>query len=162
MSLEGEEPWDGQVTLAPSTPRPLDGPAPSSSQGNEARGPGLQPAGPKPMERMEKPQRGCEPGTGSHGASGRPPLLPCYSRPSGGCPPLPLPTSKSARDLVTCVETRPSLCVCLLSSNLGCVHKQASPRRLGGSPHPLRPRGPTCRCTRVAVPTSTLPEMPPT
>lgn len=49
----------------------------------------------------------------------------------------------------------PSLCVCLLDSHLGSVHRQALPLRLSGSLHPLQPQGPTCRCTRVGVSPST-------
>lgn len=37
----------------------------------------------------------------------------------------------------------PSLRVCLCGKDLGSVHRQVSPPRPRGSPHPLWPQGPT-------------------
>lgn len=88
----------------------------------------------------------------------RPPLPPHYSRPSGSCPPLrqkswlPPPSwpgtwqhaSKLVLDFVF---------ACTAATWALCTDK-------------LRPKGSVgarnCRCTRVGVPPSTLPEMPPT
>lgn len=104
--------------------------------------------------------------------SAAPPSL--LSRPSGGCLPFVLP-NKLAPDFQVSQglgkhlsRLVPSLCVCLLSSDLGSVHRQALPPRLSGSPLLCSPAAPPAGAPGweslhppTVQPPSTLPEMPP-
>lgn len=114
-------------------------------------------------------------GARSHGAfRPRPLLLPHCLWPLGAVLPFVLPNKLAPDSQVSqglgkhLSRLVPSPCVYLLGRDLGSVHKQASPLRLRGSPHPQWPHAPPAGVPRwrslyplEVQPPCTLPNMPP-
>lgn len=136
----GRRPWDvqvtptsQQVTQLPRVPREM-------RLKGAGRLSGPRPAGPELWERMGASfRRRHQPRTRSHSGQAAPPSLLlmalCRLLSPLFCQTSSLLTPKSARDLANiCQDSFPSLCVCLLSRDLGSVHRQALPLRLRGSP----------------------------